>query len=255
MRKLLIADSSEIFCKTLSDLTGGAFEVRTCTDGNDAVSLIKSFLPDIVCLDLMLPGQDGIRVLELVEKVECYPVVLATTQYISEYTLQSLKMHGVSYVMMKPCSLSAVVARLSDLSRLEAALPNGHYQDVHTAEEILALLHVRSKLKGYRYISIATSFMMDDPGLAITKVVYPTVAAKCASSASCVERAIRSAIEDAWENRDNRIWNVYFPNNVAHGQCPTNREFLSRIATYLMTENCDLEFNNKACLYKKILHA
>ena len=80
-RKILIADPSESFCVALTDALRGAYQVRSCREGNEALGILQSFRPDILILDLMLSGVDGITLLQKLGKWELQPLVLATTRY------------------------------------------------------------------------------------------------------------------------------------------------------------------------------
>ena len=188
--------------------------------------------PDVVCLDLMLSGLDGISVLESARSAGLRPTVLAVTRQDSAYVRSSLERLGVGYLMMKPCSVDAVANRLLDLCKAsdEQRTVNLFYID-----SVLFSLNFRAKLQGFQCIREALLVMMENPNLAITKEVYPVVAAKCQTKPNCVERVIRSSIEDAWKNRNDAIWQMYF--NKGRNQklmCPSNGNFLAEIAAHLV---------------------
>ena len=90
---------------------------------------------------------------------------------------------------------------------------------------------MHTKLRGYSCVREGILLTIQNPDQRITKELYPAVAAICGGNALRVERAIRSAIESAWMNRDDRVWRMYFPPD-ATGQIPrpTNSEFISRLA-------------------------
>lgn len=233
-RKLLIADGSEEFRSALADLLRSTYHVRVCGDGQEALSLLRSFHPDILVLDLMLPGLDGISLLHAATADMICPVVLATTRFFTEYISESIDRLRISYVMTKPCDIRATADRISDLTqRIHHPListPNPRNQ----VSNLLISLGIPTKLRGYAYLREAILLMARDPDQMITKVLYPAVGTICGSNKDQVERSIRSAIEKAWLNRDDRIWQLYFPPG-ADGIIPkpSNALFISRLADSL----------------------
>lgn len=235
MQKLLIADSSEEFCQALAESLGDVFQIRVCSEGNRTLEMITSFCPDIVCLDLMMPGMDGVSILEQAADAGFHPAVLALSRHISDYTWSCLNRLSVSYAMKTPCALKAITARISDIGRDLIREYNDTRRRCNSGEELLAVLGVRSKLKGHECLLVALPIMMRDLGQPITKITYPAVAAKCGGTGTRVERAIRLAIEDAWKNRDESVWRLYFPSHVERNECPKNTEFIVRLAKCLLS--------------------
>lgn len=240
--KLLIAEGTEDFRMALADSLRGAYSLRACGDGVQALHLMKTFRPDVVILDLMLPGLDGITLLQRAVEADLRPVVLATTRFHNDYIIESAQELGVGYIMVKPCELRATVARLTDLTqRIHPAVAPRPDQKSYVSNMLLAL-GIPTRLKGYGYLREAVLLMAKDPGQAITKELYPAVAASFKTETARidrthVERSIRSAIGVAWNRRDEQLWQLYFP---AQGEvscrCPSNGEFISRLADSLRQE-------------------
>ena len=115
MLKLLIADATEEFRLALARQVTGIYLVRCCADGRQALEMIDSFKPDVLVLDMLMPGLDGITILQRTAEMGINPVVLATTRLATEYVLESVGRLGVGYVMVKPCDVKATAARLKDL--------------------------------------------------------------------------------------------------------------------------------------------
>ena len=231
IRKLLIADSVEEFRVELASQTRGLYRVCICQDGKETLREILTFKPDLVVLDMMLPGLDGISVLEEARKAGMAPQVLATTKFFSDYLAESAHRLGVGYMMVKPCDVKAVVERLSDLAdRLDAG--SAAHPDPRTAvSNMLLALGLSTKLRGYGYLREAILESMRCPGQMITKELYPKVGKLCDASGTQVERSIRSAIYKAWETRDDALWRRYF--GTGSGEIlkrPTNAVFISVIA-------------------------
>ena len=230
-RKLLIAESSEDFRIALAESLRGAYCVRECADGVEALHILKSFSPDILVLDLMLPGKDGISLLQEVAASGLQPMVLATTRFTSDYVLDTAGQLGVGYIMVKPCDVRATVARIGDLSR-RLNPPAVTRPNLQTAvSTVLLLLGIPTKLNGYGYLREAIPLMAQDPEQSVTKELYPAVAKLFHCESKNVERSIRSAISAAWSRRDERIWRQFFsPDASGEVPRPTNAEFISRLA-------------------------
>lgn len=232
--KLLIADGNEEFRLALADALQGAYRVRCCCDGKQALELLRSYRPDVFVLDLMLPELDGISLLQMAVKEHICPMVLATTRFQSDYILESIDRLGVGYLMLKPCDIRATAARVGDLSR-KLNPPSVTQPDPRAfVSSLLLSLGIPTKLRGYAYLREAVLLMVKDPGQSITKELYPAVGGLCGSNAIHVERSIRSAIASAWSRRDDRVWQMYFQ-ACPDGSIPrpTNAAFISRLADSL----------------------
>lgn len=232
--KLLIADGTEDFRMALADTLRGAYHVRVCADGLEALEQMRSFKPDVLVLDLMLPGMDGISLLQAAAGAGLQPMVLATTRFLSEYVLDSMDRLGVGYLMVKPCDVRATAARIGDLSqRIREPLFAQPDHRSHVSNLILAL-GVPTKLNGYGYLREAILLMAKDPSQPVTKELYPAVAKICRCEPEHVERSIRSAIKTAWLHRDEQLWRMYFqPDSTGLIRRPTNAAFISRLADSL----------------------
>ena len=231
MRKLLIADAGEEFRSELAENLKPAYMVHECRDGHQALQMLHSLKPDILVLDLMLPGLDGISLLQEAAEAELQPMVLATTRFVNDYVLDAAERLGVGYVMVKPCEVRATVSRIADLThRLKA--PSVSRPDPRTlVANVLLSLSVPTKLKGYACLREAILEAMRDPSQQLTKEIYPKVGERCEGNGVQVERAIRSAIKAAWNRREERVWRLYFrPNMEGILERPTNAAFILGIA-------------------------
>ena len=168
-QKLLIADGTEDFRLALSEILQETYHVCSCQNGKEALALLRSFQPDVLVLDLMIPGLDGISLLQAASSEGICPMVLATTPFSNSYVLDSAYRLGVGYVMVKPCDIQATVARIGDLSQRlhpSASVP----QDLKTTISNLMLsLGFPTKLRGYAYLREAIFLMSKRPGISITK--------------------------------------------------------------------------------------
>ena len=231
MLKLLIADASEEFRQSLADQVRGAYRIRVCREGHQTLEALLSYKPDLVVLDMMLPGLDGVSILETVHHSGLHPIVLAVSKWNSDYTIRAASRYGVGYMMTKPCDVKAVAARLKDLAEQAAPAQIMTPEPRTVISNILLDLGFSTKLQGYGYLREAILEMTENPGQSVTKILYPTVGKTCGANRTQVERSIRSAINKAWEQRNEAMWKLYFPaSSDGKVQRPTNAVFIAAVA-------------------------
>lgn len=231
MLKLLIADASEEFRLALADQLKTSYIIRMCTEGKEALEEMHAFGPDVMILDLTLPGMDGISLLQRAAAAGMRPVVLATTRFLNDYVLKSAEILGVGYLMVKPCDVGATVERLSDLTETIQEPVFSRPDARNVVSNLLLSLGIPTKLRGYPCLREAILEVMREPGQQVTKTLYPRVAQLCGGNGTQVERAIRGAIKAAWEKRDDRLWEVFFqPDADGNIPRPSNAAFISCLA-------------------------
>lgn len=235
--KLLIADGAEEFRTILAKALKDTYHVQVAKEGQEALALMQSFAPNILVLDMMLPGLDGISLLQKTAQLGIHPVVLATTRLLSDYMTQMLERMGVGYVMVKPCDIRAVAERVGDLSQSGKTPLFTEPDPWVLTTNLLRDLGIPTKLKGYSFLREAIEIFAADPGQSITKELYCTVGQRCNATVTQVERGIRTAISFAWERRDSYIWRQFFLAEEGRGAGrPTNGAFISRLADHLAME-------------------
>lgn len=240
MQKLLIADAAEEFRQALAEELRDSFLVRSCADGHEALDLLQSFRPDVLVLDLLLPGVDGLTVLQSAAGMSRPPVMLAVTRYASDYILDVAARLGVGYVMRKPCDLRALADRLTDLTDRQALPAVMQIDDRTAVTNLLLSLSFSTKLRGYACLREALLIAMENPGQSVTKILYPAVAEVCGGNRAQVEHAIRSAIQSAWERRDETVWRRFFqPGPDGTVPRPTNAAFISRLADRMVLQRAN----------------
>ena len=244
---VFIADSAEDFCTGLvaaRQRSDGFQVVGTANDGEQAIRQILDRKPDVLVLDLMLSKQDGISVLKAISGMERRPVTLATSAFITEYVSTSAANLGVRYLMLKPCDMTALVERLEEIrggESLRMSVPRR--PDKNSIEAMVtSIIHeigVPAHIKGYQYLREAIIIAVNDMDVinAITKVLYPQVAKTFGTTPSRVERAIRHAIEVAWDRGDLDTLQRFFGYTVSNTKGkPTNSEFIALIADKLQLQ-------------------
>ena len=241
---VLIADSSEEFCAGLTSAlqrAEGFQVVGTASDGEQAIRLVNERKPEVLVLDLMLSKQDGLSVLKAMGSLDRKPVTLATSAFVTDYVSTAAANLGVRYLMLKPCDMTVLVERMEEIRGGESLRsPAPRRADKTSIESMVTnIIHeigVPAHIKGYQYLREAIIIAVDDMDVinAITKVLYPQVAKTFGTTPSRVERAIRHAIEVAWDRGDLDTLQSFFGYTVSNTKGkPTNSEFIALIADRL----------------------
>lgn len=250
--KVLIADSNNEFSQTLSDVlkkyTG--VEVVGCVcDGTAAVRAVRDTAPDVIVMDIIMPPLDGLCAIREINKLALAkkPDIYVTSKFSSEASIREAVELGVSYFMIKPFDMDMLAQRLASTktdivdSRPEVRL-HSEKNEAELELRVTKMIHevgVPAHIKGYQYLRDAIMMTVDDMNIinAITKVLYPTVARHYSTTSSRVERAIRHAIEVAWDRGDVEVLQKVFGYTVSQTKGkPTNSEFISMLADRLRLE-------------------
>ena len=240
---VIIADNTEEFCSSLASAlqrTEGFQVLGTANDGEQALRLVTEKKPDVLVLDLMLAKKDGLSVLKALSGLDRKPVTLATSGFVTEYVASAAANLGVRYLMLKPCDMTAVAERLEEIRGGENLRISARRTDKTSIESLVTgIIHeigVPAHIKGYQYLREAIIIAVNDMDVinAITKVLYPQVAKTFQTTPSRVERAIRHAIEVAWDRGDLDTLQRFFGYTVSNTKGkPTNSEFIALIADKL----------------------
>ena len=243
---VFIADSTEEFCKNLTatlQRTDGFQVVGTAADGEKALRSILELKPQVVVLDLMLAKRDGISILKALQTADVKPAILVTSGFVTEYVATTAANLGARYLMLKPCDMSALVERLEEIRgsrRQTSAMQHGEKAGIEAmVTSIIHEIGVPAHIKGYQYLREAIIIAVNDMDVinAITKVLYPQVAKTFQTTPSRVERAIRHAIEVAWDRGDLDTLQRFFGYTVSNTKGkPTNSEFIALIADKLQLQ-------------------
>ena len=245
--KVLIADAGEEYRALLRDglnAEGDLTVVGTAADGAEALTLLAQQRPDVLLTDLVLPRLDGVELLQRMGETGSSPVTMIVSSFCSERMIARCAELGADYFIPKPCDVSALAARIRQ--SVGSAAPGfdtvpreirSGAEDLEAAvTEVIHEIGVPAHIKGYQYLREAIILTVNDMEIinAVTKVLYPAVAKKFGTTSSRVERAIRHAIEVAWDRGDLDTLQKYFGYTV--NSCkgkPTNSEFIAMIADHL----------------------
>ncbi len=252
MKSIAIFQRSDEFLGELKNYFEKATEFKVCastTNGNDAIEALKSVKPDIAIIDPSLKGIDGISLLDLIKKVnpECYSFMVS--EFDNDKIVNASIKHGAIYYFIKPITPQAIAERIFDIIA-DKAIEQKFMTDLKerpkspTLDEqisnIFITIGIPPHIKGYVYLRESIKMAIERPAIInkVTKELYPKVALKHSTTASKVERAIRHAIEVAWNRgRTDAISAVFGARVYIGNERPTNSEFIALVADKLILEN------------------
>jgi len=242
-KRILIADMEEQFRQILMESLNDEDDIQVVgetDDGEELLRLTQEKQPDLVVMDIVLNRKDGIEVLEgfwglLLPR---RPRIIVLSGFARNSIAQLAAEKGADYCFTKPCRMDTVCERIRQLTnpgpnRLESSRTKSLEM---TVSSIIHELGMPAHVKGYQYIREAILLAVSDMGLlsAVTKEMYPTVAKRFSTTPGRVERAIRHAIEIAWDRGDLDTLQKYFGYTVSYSKGrPTNSEFIAMIADHL----------------------
>lgn len=246
--KLVIADDNREFCGLLQEFVNQQEDLELAGiayNGNEALKLIEEHKPDIVVLDIIMPHLDGIGVLEKLanKTINPRPKVIILTAFGHENITQRAVELGADYYILKPFDFSVLATRIRQLAEgtnVSQYVNSSKPKNLNVAvTNIIHEMGVPAHIKGYHYLRDAIIMVINEVNLlgAVTKELYPLIAKKYHTTPSRVERAIRHAIELAWDRGNVEMMNKFFGYtiNLERGK-PTNSEFIAMIADKLRIE-------------------
>lgn len=256
--KIGIADDNREFCDILVDYFQEKEDIDLVFishDGIKTIDYIKTKQPDILILDMIMPHLDGLGVLETINNIELekYPRTIVLSAVGQEPITQKAIGLGAEYYIVKPFNLDVLMKRINQLAgvydeqnkmQYARAILTGESDDEtkRLEIEITNIIHeigVPAHIKGYHYLRDAIIMVVEDIDLlgAVTKELYPAIAKTNRTTPSRVERAIRHAIEVAWNRGRLETINSLFGYTVQNDKGkPTNSEFIAIIADKLRIE-------------------
>ena len=252
---ILMADDNREFCDAITGYIEKQADmevVHVAHDGMEAYNKIQALKPDIAIIDGVMPKLDGLGVLEkldLANTVDYAPICIILSAITQDKITQKAMELGAEYYIAKPFDLESLVMRIRQLKELlknpiqkGTGLRNQRGRELSLETKITGILHeigVPAHIRGYHYMREAIMMAVEDLDILnyITKELYPTIAKKCNTTPSRVERAIRHAIEVAWSRGKVEIIDSMFGYTISnHKGKPTNSEFIALIADRLRLE-------------------
>lgn len=240
---VVLADANDEFRAMLRDTvekTGEFTVVGTAGDGLSALRLVEEKKPQLLLTEVLLPELDGFGLLDRIAALPQKPkAILISAVYRSEIVAQAME-KDVSFFMPKPFEAESLLERMRAAAGAESVEEEN---EVHALErQVTAVIHevgVPAHIKGYQYVREAIVIAVQDMDVinAVTKVLYPEVARRYNTTPSRVERAVRHAIEVAWDRGDLETLQRYFGYTVSNTKGkPTNSEFIAMIADKIRLE-------------------
>ena len=255
--RILVADENrEARAKSVALLlTIGKFKIIEATDGEDALNKIRTHRPNIVIIDVWMSKIETVSVIKRTikpsggDRTRC-PAFIVTTSVNNPSMLAELGEAGADFCAIKPLDAELLRDRISKIMSMPVATErvgivavNRPPQNDDLETQVTKLLHrmgVPAHIKGYGYLRKAIIMSIFDSKKidGITKHLYPSVAREFSTTTSRVERAIRHAIEVAWDRGDIDIINSYFGYTIQNTRGkPTNAEFIALLSDSIRLDN------------------
>ncbi|HCG34771.1 MAG TPA: sporulation transcription factor Spo0A [Clostridiales bacterium] len=239
--KLYLVDTGNEFRRTAKDqLNRLGFRVtRESGDGQEALQDICKLRPDAVLLDLWFPGLDCTSLMKEIKRVlgNAAPKFILVTGINNKDLIEEAFRAGASNCMLKPFDYDNLGNKIRQTVTQKQSLESGMPYDLEAqVTKIIHQVGIPAHIKGYQYLRSAIIMVVRNNRVIneVTKTLYPTVAREYSTTSSRVERAIRHAIEVAWDRGDVDMLNSFFGYTVQHNKGkPTNSEFIAMIADNL----------------------
>ncbi|MEG0090596.1 MAG: sporulation transcription factor Spo0A [Oscillospiraceae bacterium] len=203
-------------------------------NGKEALEMIEKVKPQVVFLDVFLSNLDAIGVKNACSNFSNGPkLFFATSSFDNEKMTRQVMEAGFDYYFLKPYSLDFALERIESLSDVQLKPSSSENDLEYKVSEILHTMGVPAHIKGYSFLRQSIIMVIEDPEVIslVTKRLYPDVAKTNGTTASRVERAIRHAIEVAWDRGNVEVMNEYFGYTINNMRGkPTNSEFIAMIA-------------------------
>ena len=224
----------------------GEYEVvGASTDGINAITEIFEKRPKFLITELVLSGYDGLSVIEKLKELKSTVKVIVLSALTSESAVGKAISVGADYFMAKPCNFSVLKERMSSVEErvdfpIKSVVEGFHRVSLdEKISKIFINVGIPPHIKGYSFLREGVKMAVEDPEIInnITKRLYPSIGEKYNTSASKVERAIRHAIEVAWNRgRIESINNILGVRAYIGAEKPTNGEFIALVADKMLLE-------------------
>ncbi|GKV64558.1 MULTISPECIES: sporulation transcription factor Spo0A [Sporosarcina] len=257
--KIAIVDDNKELVKMMTSYFEKYSEIEviwTANNGQICLSMLEQERPDILLLDIIMPHLDGIGVLETLHETNSKGdmQIMMLTAFGQETVMSQAAGLGASYFMLKPFELDRLIGQIfkaagksktnnSSYAVQQPSQPTGAVTQKVLDTAITSMIKeigVPAHIKGYAFLREAIQMVYTDVELlgSVTKILYPDIAKKYNTTPSRVERAIRHAIEVAWNRGNYDLISKTFGYTVHHLKSkPTNSEFIAMIADKIRLEH------------------
>lgn len=245
---IVILQENVAFAKELAGLfeASGAYEVSGIAhDGISGLKMIEEKRPDFVILDLILTGMDGLGVLDCINEKNIETKVIILSSLMREEIVAQAMNKGARYYMVKPFNFELLKQRMRAIADADSFTEEKVVPEVRktSLEEKISRIFINvgipPHIKGYGYLRESVKLVVKNPNVInhITKELYPQIGEYFDTTASKVERAIRHAIEVAWNRgRIESINQILGVRAYVGAEKPTNGEFIALIADKMLLE-------------------
>lgn len=240
--KVLLADDSTQFGKECQkELKNFGFDVVSVSkDGKRVISAMESMHIDVVLMEAFMANGDAVDVLEYTElSMAEKPLVVVLSSANSQSLEEQLINAGADYYFIKPVSPESIAKRINRLASWKSEKKKHYTAEMTDSDMDIAIsdmlreIGVPAHIKGYQYLRTSIKLCVKDREMlgSVTKILYPTVAKEYKTTPSRVERAIRHAIEVAWDRGDVDVLSSYFGYTIQSQRGkPTNSEFIAMLS-------------------------
>ena len=245
--RVMLADDNLSLLKLLTDYLSHKPDIEVVaavSDGVEIPNCVRQHGPDILVMDIIMPRRDGFMTLEALNDMEpaLRPrVIVLTGLSRDDFIMRAIRL-GASYYMVKPFDMNLLYERIVEIARdqpqsITTAVNEGPEETLdEQITNLFLTLGIPAHIKGYQYLREAVRMVSENHDVInrITKELYPGIAHKFDTSASKVERAMRHAIEVAWNRgRLEAVNQMYGYRVFAREDKPTNGEFIAMISDKL----------------------
>lgn len=241
LKILLSGEGSEFGKNCAGTLRTYGYDVHLVPkDGKVILSKLENIEYDVLVIDAFMSGTDALGVISGLEKQNKKPVIMVMSGSDNPVFEQEVLSAGADYYFLKPFDIAMLAQRIGQFAGREAVKTGEIVRNdtdlQMTVSEIMHQIGVPAHIKGYQYLREAIVLSISDREMmgSVTKVLYPTVAKTYSTTSSRVERAIRHAIEVAWDRGDVDVLSSYFGYTIQNSRGkPTNSEFIAMISDKL----------------------
>ena len=252
-KNIVLVDNNEQMRTSIKQQMNGE-EVKIVADFSDAISAlnyIKDNEVDVIITDIVLPNIDGYEFMEAINKqgLANKPKILVLSALSNDNFINKALQYGADYYMIKPCDVNLLKQRVNELKNTPIMVEKQN-NDIKSVKprnrqleekitNIFITVGIPAHIKGYQFLREAIKMAIDNPEIinSITKKLYQSIAERFKTTASKVERAIRHAIEVAWNRGKIENINALFGIRVySNNEKPTNGEFIALVADKMLIE-------------------